>query len=229
MIKKYSTPCGKRPELCPCRPGIITDRPFLAIFAGKKNSGKTHLAGKLLFSSWKNLFEEIIFISPTFHLQYKKQNSPWSKISSEGVPVYKECTTELIETFLKMGLDTKKRLIIFDDNGSNLRKTSLVSEQSLNMLVSNSRHLNISLLFLSQRLSQNLPIIRSQCDLWCIFGTSSYAEKNILYQQVSIMPRKEFEKIFSECTKDPFSFICVTTGHGGQIKYYHSDFKTLAY
>jgi hypothetical protein len=194
-----------------------------------KGSGKTELAGKLLFSSWKDVFEEIYFISPTFHLQYTQKNSPWSKISSEGVTVHKECSTELIESFLKLGVDQKKRLLIFDDCGSTLRKSSLVSEQSLNMLVSNSRHLNISLLFLSQRISQNLPVVRSQCDMWCIFGTSSYSERNILYQQVSIMPRKHFEKIFSDCTKDPYSFLNVVTGKGGQIKYYQSDFKTLAY
>jgi hypothetical protein len=205
-------------------PGIINDRPFVWILAGAKGSGKSCLCVKLLKTHLCGVFEEIIIISPTFRLQYKKL---WSQLSPDGITVHELLDDTLLDKLLteqcvKHNINS---LIIFDDNGSDIRK---VDQQKLNKLISNSRHTLTSCMFLSQRVSQNMPIIRSQCDIWCVFAASSYMEREIMYKEVSVVDRKTFQQMFNSATTDkPHSFLVSVIDRGGKMRFYHSDFKTL--
>ena len=195
-----------------------------------KGSGKSQLCVNLLLTAWKHIYDTIFIISPTFEYQYTS-GGVWSKLSSEGITVYPQVSTELIEELMtkaiKSASEKKQILVIFDDNGSDLRNSKICSESVVNKLISNSRHCNMSLVFLSQRLSQNLPIVRAQTDTYIFFGTSSYAEKDLLYRQVSVLPRKEFFQMIHKATEKPYSFL-VCEMNGGVMQYFLSDFKTKA-
>ena len=192
-----------------------------------RGSGKTVLCVNLLLTAWKNVYDEIHIISPTFQHQYSTGQA-WSKLSSEGITVYEQANTDLLQSLMNRASSEKTLCVIFDDNGSDLRNTKICEERILNKFISNSRHCNMSCIFLLQRTSQCLPIVRSQVDTWCVFGTSSYAEKDLLYRQVSVIPRKSFFTMMMNATEQPYSFLICEMSRG-IMTYYLQDFKTKAY
>ena len=75
--------------------GLISDRPHVTLFVGKKGSGKTSLFLKFLLhpNGYLGKYDRIIFISPTFRSQFV---STWSKLHPQGIKVYEEVTDDLL-------------------------------------------------------------------------------------------------------------------------------------
>jgi hypothetical protein len=224
----FSQPATPAPQIKPRvrskrekLPGIIAERPFVMILAGQKGSGKSTLCVQLLKTHLCGVFEEIIIISPTFRLQYDKL---WSQLSPEGITVHEQLNDELLNAIFRAQNPRTNSLIIFDDNGADIRK---VDQTVFNKLISNSRHTQTSMMFLSQRVSQNAPIIRSQTDIWIVFAASSYMEREIMYREVSVVDRKTFQQMFSSATETPHSYLVSCIDVGGRMRFYHKDFKTL--
>jgi hypothetical protein len=149
--------------------GLINDRPHITIIAGKKHSGKSYLCCKLLLTSWRFQYDRIIFVSPTFRSQY---DSLWHKLSPEGIQVHEFIDESVIQNLMDKLSNDKKRprpatLLVLDDLGEEFRK---FCPRVVNMLVSNSRHFNLSVVCLHQRLTQSPPIVRANAD--CIIAFS---------------------------------------------------------
>ncbi len=200
-------------------PGILT-KPSLIILNARKGSGKTTCLVNLLCDKkgWRNLYDQIFIFSPTFRTQY---DSLWKRISSDGVVVHDnltECALHHIYD-LQIANPEKKTLLISDDCDEQWRKS--IDQQLVNKIMTNSRHLNLSLVFLSQRLMMLPPAIRSQLDCLCVWAASSYSELETIHKEFSCLPKKEFLEIFMRVTSVPYHFLALVTQEG-KIKMYDS-------
>ena len=67
--------------------GLANEKPHVTLFCGRKGSGKTSLLLKLLKdkAGYRNFYQEITIVSPTFRLQ-----SQWETISGEGITGFRK-------------------------------------------------------------------------------------------------------------------------------------------
>ena len=213
----------KKKKTCKCDKydykGLITDRPHLTLICGKKGSGKSHLCCKLLLTSWRYKYDDVIFVSPTFRSQF---DGLWNKLSPDGIVVHETLTEDLVNNILASVSNNKQRktLLVLDDCGEEFRK---ISPRVVNLLISNSRHYNLSIVCLHQRLLQSPPIVRSNADVVIAFAACSYQEIECLWKMVATVPRRQFQAMFAECTQTQNSFmVCMVSlvDKGGRLKFY---------
>jgi hypothetical protein len=188
--------------------GLIHSAPHVSIFCGRKGSGKTFLLLQLLkdIDGYKNKYQNVIIVSPTFRLQ-----RTWDSISPEGITVYESFSEEILNKIYNEQQPHINSLIILDDNGEDLRR---INQKVFNKLISNSRHLNCSIIVLVQKLSQAPTILRSNGDLFACFAATSTRETDILHSEIGILEKKEFHRMFVDATKDQYSCFVVSMQKG---------------
>ncbi len=185
---------------------------------GRKGSGKTRLLVDVLTSrtGLMGLFDKVIIVSPTF----ERQPIFRQRIDGEGVTVYTEgLTTENLNTIYNKMMDKPKAentLIIFDDCADDVSRTD---QKTMNKLVSNSRHLGVSLIFLQQKLTMLSTTVRVQTDIFVGFGATSAREVDALYHEIGIIPKKDFITLFRTYTQGDYSFFVSSIDRGGKITY----------
>lgn len=200
----------------------MNDRPSCTCIIGRKGSGKSHLLANLLRDprGFKKKFHKIIFISPTFATQY---DSLWKCLDPEGITVYEEVSDRLLDSIL---LEQKKNpeptLLVMDDIADALR--TQVDQNTLNLLIANSRHLQLSICVLSQKLTMLPTLLRSQTDTYIMYAACSYIEVEALAREVSTMPKKEFLEFFHTATAAPYAFLCIGVYKGGKVEL-HPNFE----
>jgi hypothetical protein len=198
--------------------GLINDRPHVTLFCGRKGSGKTQLCLKILKDKdgWRNVYQEIIIVSPTFKLQ-----PCWQTISGEGITIYENFSEEVLEKIYNEQQPHVNSLLILDDNGEDLRR---VNQKVFNKLVSNSRHLNISIVSLLQKISQSPTVLRSNCDTFAVFSACSQREQEILWSEIGILDKKTFQRMFTDSTSEQYSCF-VASMIKGKLHFY-KNFET---
>ena len=188
---------------------------------GKKGSGKSKLCLKLL-TTWgglRGVFDRVVIISPTFKAQFA---SLWSAIDPHGLEVYEEVNEMLLEAIiLHQSTSSDKALIISDDNGEDWRR---VAPSVTNKLISNSRHLHISCLFLAQKMTQLPVIVRSNADVFAVFQANSHLEQTALFNEVSTVDRRTFDRMFQTATEEQYSFL-VSAVLEGKLRFF-KNFST---
>ena len=197
--------------------GLISDKPHISLLAGRKGSGKTQLLLKLLKDreGFRGVYEEIIIVSPTFRLQ-----EAWQSLSPEGITVYEGFSEEILNKIYESQKPYTKSLLILDDNGEDLRR---VNQSVFNKLISNSRHLNCSMIVLLQKISQAPTILRTNADVFAVFSACSVRETDMLWAEIGILQKKVFYQIFTDATTDQFScFVC--SMQNGKLRFY-KNFK----
>ena len=172
---------------------------------------------KLLKSAraWKGVYDKIIIISPTFMLQ-----PIWKQISPSGVSVYLEFREEIIMDLMRQQTEdsTRKTLILLDDLGEDiLHKAKSVFHK----LIANSRHLNISVIHLCQKLTQSPTYCRSNTDCFISFASLATREREALFAEVSLVDKKSFAKMFAGATNEPYSTFCATFKNG-KLRFYQN-------
>jgi hypothetical protein len=197
--------------------GLIVEKPHITLFVGRKGSGKTQLLIKLLKDKdgYRGVYEQVIIVSPTFKLQ-----PVWKQLSPEGISIFESFSDAVLEKIYKEQQSNVNTLLILDDNGDDLRK---VSPSIFNKLISNSRHLNCSIIALLQKLSQAPTILRSNADVFIVFSACSVRERDALHSEIGAVDKKTFEKMFNECTSEQYSCF-VASIINGQIRF-HKNFK----
>ena len=195
--------------------GLINNRPHITILAGKKGSGKTQLLVKLLRDKqgYRGVYDEVIIVSPTFHLQ-----NVWNTIAKEGVTVYDEFSTGILEKIYneKQSRTNIQTLLILDDNGDDLKR---INQPIFQKLVSNSRHLNISICVLLQKITQAPTHLRSNADSYCVFSACSTREIDQLYAEIGILDKQRFLSIFRDAVQNQYSCF-VGSMIDGRLRFY---------
>ena len=198
--------------------GLANEKPHVTLLVGRKGSGKTSLLLKLLKdkAGYRNVYQEIIIVSPTFRLQ-----SQWETISGEGITVYEQFSEEILNKVYNEQQPHINSLLILDDNGDDLKR---INQKVFNKLISNSRHLNCSIIALCQKMSQAPTILRSNTDVFAVFSACSIRESEILWSEVGLLDKKRFHEIFTDATKDQYSaFVC--SMESGKLHFY-KNFQT---
>lgn len=206
--------------------GIINEKPHFTIILGKKGSGKTQLALKLLLdpNGYCGRYSKIWFFSPTFRAQFE---SVWCVLDKKGIVVYEKVTAALLKRVIdeQEADDTGKQVLcVFDDNGEHLRH---IDPEVVNTFVSNSRHYRISSVFLSQKMTQLPTIIRENADVYISFAALSYIGVQALWKEVALVEKKRFMEVFREATAKQYSFLCISST-GGQTSLYKNCSEVVA-
>lgn len=176
---------------------------------------------QLLLGPYYRIYDEIIIISPTYRSQYK---SVWSKLSPEGIIVYEELNEALMEHLLDRVSQSKgQTLLILDDLGCEFKN---IAPRISNLLISNSRHYKLSIIYLAQRATQTPTILRSNCDNIICFATCSYIEVDLLWRLISKIPRRQFTEFFDRATSGKRGYFSATINNYGELHFYAKDFKT---
>ena len=201
--------------------GLPIDRSFIACLVARKGSGKSTTLCKLLTTpgGLYQQFDKIVFFSPTFRLQYP---TLWSKLAPDGITVYEHIKEDILEDILvqQSVVGSQKMLIIFDDCVDSLKKFPQLEAK----LVCNSRHMNVSLISLNQKLTQISTTMRSNTDLFLIWAAISEREIRALWSEVSVMPLADFRAVFHQITCESYAFL-VCSMVKGKMRFYNS-FKT---
>lgn len=183
---------------------------------GKKGSGKSKLFCDLLLDpqGYNKKYDRIIFISPTFRTQYE---GLWKALDPKGITVYEEVSETLLTQIIEQQFGTDKNcLVVFDDCGENLKH---LPQEALNLFISNSRHLHLSVVFLNQRFIQIPTIVRANTDCFIVFSACSQTELDALYREVSIVDKKKFMQLFRSVTDKPYAYLCISV-IAGKISFF---------
>ena len=174
---------SKAPLLDPL--GIQIPWPINICIAGLTNSGKTYLLRALVdrhqeHGTWK----KIIAFAGSGRLNgdygWVDENSLLSPDESgmaklEKILMYVEKVTEAGFKF--------PILIIFDDFIGTLSMKGSTGKM-MEKLISSGRHLNVSVIFLTQRLTKHLsPTIRENCNMWFIMNLNKDSICDVVFEK----------------------------------------------
>jgi len=176
--------------------------PFNLVVAGSPGSGKSSFAYTLVNTWFKKYFDEFVAF-----VQTKDSHDVWEKVKQRGIFVG-EYTPEKFQQYLtdleKTQLERKKKgkfplrvCILFDDYASK-NLTSVRADNPLTNLALNHRHLNISIVFATQKIKTCLtPVYRNSLSHLAIFripkrDVMAVAED---FSEPSLTP-KEFADLF---------------------------------
>ena len=211
---------GKPIPQCPSEeryPGIqYALKPSITLVVGRKGMGKSQMIVSLLKDpkGLKFLYDRIIIFSGTFKTQYEKL---WSKLSPKGIVVFEDLDETVLTKVYEEQLGSQESVcIISDDMDEQWRR---LDSGLMNRVITNSRHCNLSLIFLVQKLTQLPTTLRSNSDCVVAYATSCHREFTALHNEFSHCGSRQFHQFFVEATKEPYSFL-VCCVQGGKVGMY---------
>lgn len=196
----------------------IVELPCVMLIVGRRKSGKTRLLVKMLLDDkfLKNKFDKIIIVSPTFLL-----DGNWRSISSDGIDIYTKYDDDIVEELItsqkQSGAEESVLLILDDCVNEDIKK------ENLEILACNGRHLNVTLIVLTQKITSISTTIRANFDQILHFYTASKRERQNLSQEVEIP-----DDVFLLATKERYTFInCIN--RGGVVQLYKNFSEKISY
>jgi len=192
---------------------------FCMVIAGSSGSGKTTFLYSILTKnkkngvrqSYKKVFNNIYVISPTIGNGSMK-NDPFDKLSDDkkNKALTADLLSELEEKLEENKKDNKHSLIIFDDVGSQLRKSAAI-EKKLVQLVQNRRHLYCSMIFLVQKFRDIPTGIRNNMSHFVSFKPKNRPEREAIMKELFTFDGKTSEKLLDYVFEndDKYSFLFV--------------------
>lgn len=164
------------------------------------------------------MYDRIVIISPTYLLQ-----AVWKSLDPAGIDVYLEYNCAVIAQLMSQQTNNPNSnlLVIFDDLSADIARDKL-SKKILNKFICNSRHLRTSLIWLAQKLTQIPTWARTNADTFVSFSSLSTREKDSLYAEIGVIDRKDFDKMFTQATAQPYTYF-VATFKDGHIRYFASS------
>jgi len=219
----------------------IFDLSFKLLVNGRSQlSGKSTVLLSILLNpefKYDKIFsgENIYIVSPQAENgldQKLKILQEYKEIPDENIMDYDERALEkLYEDIEKKFLDefeegeVQQRLLIFEDCGAS---GNLKNKQNgiISKLVSQGRHLALSQIYISQRITQLNSQIRSGITGAILFATSM-KELSILEEDFNYLKsRRQFVDLFRRETDEPRSFLVVNFTNKGGI-YMNKEFQTI--
>jgi Cdc6-like AAA superfamily ATPase len=197
---------------------IPRSSPWTWYIVGGRGSGKTSLLLNVLKHHLKGHFDTITLISKTYKndIQTKKDLRRLVEELEEDGRVHQTLTEDLatdiieeIEAFNE-GFDRKKNkraprhLVIMDDQLSELPRGRMRSR--INDLVVNGRHLNTSLIVLTQKYRSLPTTWRSNMQLLSFYSAANKKEVDSLIEDLNVDP-DELRAKYEFATKGPKHFL----------------------
>ena len=214
---------------------------FILSLNGYSGSGKTSLMISLLSASrkdtqrrsMKNGFNNIFVVSPSIHTL---QTNIFFNLPEECL--YTELNENTLLNFNDMIQQAKEEqtddnpilsLLILDDCGDALRKDKNV-EKMFNRIVINRRHMNCSIIVLSQYFYMLAPAIRNNMNYFITYKPKSYKEEVNIYEAYVKKPKKYMRQFFDEIYKEKFDTLLIdmTLSKSSDFVFYR-NFKKIEF
>ncbi len=193
-------------------PLLLNNNSCVYIISGRRGAGKSTLALSLLKSkrAWRHRFQNVFLISAT--AQHDKKFKKLVKELDEDGHFHDHLDDEVVQACFDECRESNKEekeekplhLMLMDDVVMELPKSR---QSSLNRLVTQSRHHNLSLCFITQKYNLIPTVIRSNADLISFFPSLNRKEIDTLKDDLNLGPEL-FEKVYRHATSgDPQSFL----------------------
>ena len=179
-------------------------KPFNMIIVGMTCCGKTHCLLNFLEREYKNYFDHIFLICPTF--QWNKTYENWKYDEDEDF-IAIPCDQDEVEKYLKIVVDFSKGsklLIILDDVASGKDVKNRCSE--LVKLGFSARHYNLSVVVITQQLTSIAkPFRENVSKLVTFYNPNKKDMKTILEEYSGVNNRNELQKIMKTLKNKRYS------------------------
>jgi hypothetical protein len=214
-------------QLNPLLPGATSTggfRPFLMTVVAPVRSGKTTFVVGLIYMIYKDIFEEIMYISPTI----ENDDTGWAVMQDEEIIKITENLTE-IDLILESIVEIQKAkpkdkrqhtLIVLDDMLGLLKNQG---QSYFASLCSKYRHWKISIIVSVQSYRSLPPICRANSTAYIIFKTHNDKEHEKMVDEFS--GNFPFDEVYEYATEERYNFLYLNLE---QVKAY-KNFEELIY
>tara|TARA_R110001632_G_scaffold93676_1_gene199301 strand:+ start:601 stop:1383 length:783 start_codon:yes stop_codon:yes gene_type:complete len=189
---------------------------FAMLIVGKPRSGKTNLLLNLTTKAHKNFnrkFDSVYLWSPSVHTM---ENDPFELLPDDQK--FDSLTLQNLQSVLAEVKDSgNKALFIFDDVIADMRgKGKAQLENLLHKVFFNRRHLagkggSVSIVATSQTYNKIDPKIRRTASHLVFFENKNKKEIDTIFDEVILIPKKEYFDVMRYVYDKPFQFMYVDT------------------
>ena len=188
--------------------------PFLCLVCGRIRQGKTcNVIALYNYLKKHNKFDKEIIVSGSIH------KGVWTKNGAKKYAQFEKLSSEQMKALIEHQKKKKKSeriLLILDDV---LASTDTRDKEMISM-ISILRHLNISIVIVSQKIRGIDPIIRSNADLVILHKQSGQSNLETIYNEVltADVPRREFYNYFNSATDEHRAIVINNTATNHEEK-----------
>ncbi len=206
---------------------------FQYLVIGSSGSGKTNLVINLLKKtkpnakneklSYYNMFDHIVVVSPSL----KTIDNPIFN-SIDPSKIFDSLNEEVFDKIEELQDDKKQILVVMDDVSTFL-KDKIISKK-LTALSRNRRHLNVSLIIISHKISDFSPSLRNNSSLIFLFPIKNKKESEFLFNEFINLSRKDFNSLIKYVYKDKHDFLLIDTSLRDNSKFaFYRNFNKLIF
>lgn len=196
-------------QLNPLLPGATSSggfKPFLMTVVAPVRSGKTTFTVGLIYMIYKDIFEEIMYISPTV----ENDDTGWAIMKDDNIIKITENLTEIdliLESIVEIQKAKPKEerehtLIVLDDMIGLLKPTG---QSYFAALCSKYRHYKISLIVCVQSFRSLPPVCRANTTAYIIFKTNN--DKELEKMEDEFSGNFPFDEVYEYATEERYQFL----------------------
>jgi DNA polymerase III delta prime subunit len=229
VLSKFNFSCDDIDESIPKPlPQMLN---FFLLICGRPGSGKTTLILNLICKRGKmynKKFDKIFVFSPSL---LTLKDNPFEDLPEE------QMDTELTEENLTNALEDiresgEKCLFILDDVVNDMKKSSAI-QTLLSKMLMNRRHLagaggSCSFIITTQVYNKIPAPIRKTASHIIIFHTKNKKELDTIFDELIIIPQKDFYEILKYCFDKKNHFLYIDTNKSYD-KMFHKNFNCLEF
>ena len=214
VVNKFQFTCDGFDETIP-KP-LPQQGGFAWLIVGKPRSGKTNLLLNLTTKAHKNLnrkFDAVYLWSPSIATM---ESNPFELLPDEQK--HEQLTLENLKSVLEQIKNSEdKILFIFDDVIADMRgKGRAELENLLHKVFFNRRHLagrggSVSIIATSQTYNKIDPKVRRTASHLTFFENKNKKELDTIFDEVILIPKKEFYDVLRYVYDKPFQFLYIDT------------------
>jgi hypothetical protein len=214
VVNKFSFTCDDADTTIP-KP-LPQQGGFAMLIVGKPRSGKTNLLLNLTTKAHRNFnrkFDRVYLFSPSVATM---ENNPFELLPDDQK--YDELTLDNLKYVLEDIKDSSdKTLFILDDVIADMRgKGKAQLENLLHKVFFNRRHLagkggSVSIIATSQTYNKIDPKIRRTASHLIFFENKNKKELDTIFDEVILIPKKEFYDTLRYVYDKPFQFLFIDT------------------
>ena len=187
------------------------DSPFHMIIAGMTACGKTHYLVKMLEEEYKNHFDYIFIVCPTFEDNKTYQN--WEYLKDPDVFAI-ACDHDKVESVLldivKFAKNTNS-LVILDDCAASKDVKNRTSE--LVKLAFSGRHIGLSTIVITQQLTSIAKPYRMNISKLVTFYSSRMDDRRDMFENHPDVSKYEQQKILDALKSKKYARLEILTVH----------------
>ena len=185
--------------------------PHTALFVASTGVGKTHLALSLLESEYKNHFDFIVIICPTFRYNSTYKSRSWVWNDSDVIPI--EPGSQLYYLIEKIGnlLAGDKTLFLIDDIIAD--ETLDKHRQPLLELAISGRHSCHSLRLLTQSYTAVPNNIKRQAKMLYVWYPKNRTDLNTIHEENDVIGPEELARVKAQLKRGKHTCLIMRMEH----------------